>query len=102
MSYLTTLRRIPDDVILSMATREFQMYDPPSCICGWAMREDLLAATGSQGGGHSGPVRCAARFGGTEQEWGAIFGGVTDTYGVLPRIEMAFVRRVDEAVQRAS
>lgn len=42
--YLRTLRRIPADVRLSMATREIDMSDGNHCICGWALREAVSAA----------------------------------------------------------
>lgn len=37
--FLTTLRLIPDDVILSMATRDIDLPDAWMCVCGWAARE---------------------------------------------------------------
>jgi hypothetical protein len=39
MRYLATLRRIPDDVILSMATRPINLNSAAECVCGWAARE---------------------------------------------------------------
>lgn len=105
---LRTLRRIPDSVILSMGTVEYSMGMPHACVCGWAIRADLLAATGTDA--YDGdPRRIASeRFGGTWEEWRAIFSGVCydehddlRDFPMLPDIELAFVCRIDEAVRRA-
>jgi hypothetical protein len=37
--YLTTLRRVPDDVILSTATRDIDLAETYRCVCGWTARE---------------------------------------------------------------
>lgn len=111
LPYLTTLRRIPDEVILDMATREFQMFSARSCVCGWALRGGLSLLNGKtpdEFDVNGNPAAMAARFGGTDEEWRAIFIGVTAGCGTpgcgvcraagkLPDIELAFVHRVAEA-----
>lgn len=96
--YLTTLRRIPKEVRLSMATREYDMNDPATCVCGWAIRDELLRAVGSENESH-GFVQneCAERFGGEVESWDAIFDGVCYPER-LPLIEEAFTLAVMEAV----
>jgi hypothetical protein len=112
---LNLLRRVDDDIILSVATREFRMPSPQACICGWIVREALAGLAGRPadvtdvwedvpGGPRTEvddpPDRCAALFGGRRATWNRLFYGVTDD-AQLPSIELAFVQRVDEAVQGA-
>lgn len=118
-SYLRTLRRIPAEIRLSMATREFDMHDADMCITGWAIREALLRAFGTMkrvpGMEVDGVKQCdpeasirAAQtlYGGTREEWARIFWGVDgkDAQGnvawtsELPAIETAFTLAVAEAV----
>lgn len=115
--YLKTLRRVPDEIILSVATRNLKLAEGASCLCGWAVREaiarirqtDPVHVFFESGNGD----RCATLFGGTEDEWQAIYHGVADdpqcydwTTGRyvpnegcrLPEIERAFVERVLECV----
>lgn len=87
--YLTTLRRIPPDVVRRMATREFNMLNDSRCVCGWAIREALDDAVGRRS-----TDLCQQEFGGDFWEWAAIYHGVTDLR--LPFIEEAFARRVAE------
>lgn len=102
--FLKTLRRIPAEVRLALATREFAMYDGVACLCGRAVREDICAVAGMDFGDEIDPVRfgdgrdgllfgvvdgCMNRFGGTRREWDAIFHGVTCFD--LPFIETAFI-----------
>lgn len=94
--YLTTLRRIPPEVRQSMATREFDMISPWACVCGWAIRDAVLAATGEDTHRYNSE-RCAARFGGTYAEWEAIFCDVCYVT-TLPAIETAFTIAVAETV----
>jgi hypothetical protein len=101
--FLKTLRRIPEDVRLSMATRHFDMWHPSACVCGWAIRDALAAA------GEKLPVKnaslalpsdemCHLRFGGGRMEWDSIFCGVVDR-DRLPLIEEAFTVAVMEAIE---
>lgn len=110
LPYLKTLRRIPDDIILSMGVREFHMDDATTCICGWALREGMskvLNETADELNHYDAPApsgeimpgtpsRCVAMFGGDHRSWHNIFIGVTNSQ--LPAIELAFVVRMDEAV----
>lgn len=126
--YLKTLRRIPDEIILDMGTRAFDMKEPTTCVCGWALRIAIAPILGRtaemidpewDGSRHTTiPVpdsrliedgvtlRCGKFWGGVE-EWEAVFNGVLpfdgeNPYsGHLPEIERAFVERLDEAVRRA-
>lgn len=108
--YLKTLRRVPDDVILATASREFDMGDATTCICGWVLRESLARMTNKRADdvdqydylpSEYGTVpRCVSRFGGGEEEWTNIFDGVGDAR--FPAIELAFVDRVLEAVEATS
>ena len=34
-------KSIPDEVILDMATRDFNMGESKSCVCGWAFRAGI-------------------------------------------------------------
>lgn len=114
--YLQTLRRLPDEVVLDMATREFTMSRADFCLCGWAMRAALSQANGKtpeEFDDFGFPSDMAERFGGTEDEWRAIYLGVTPQWsdlivgglewaenqlrGKLATIEEAFVHRVIEA-----
>ena len=98
-NYLNLLRRIPDDVIRSMATREYDMDDAMRCVCGWAVRDDLLRAIGRDDEWLYNPVgRCVDAFGGSLDEWDDIYHGVLNPERI-PDIEKAFVQRLDEAVE---
>lgn len=104
--YLKTLRRLPDEVVLDMATREFDMDAYDHCLCGWAIRGALSYMDGctpeevdsdvvaGQGNG-SVPRGLAERYGGEVEAWKTIFVGVQGAR--LPTIERAFVERVAEA-----
>lgn len=106
--YLSTLRRLSDDAVLELATREFSMFNPQRCICGWALRQDMAKAA-SNGTRYTAEdillnpsevninLQLAVLHGGTPEEWADIFSGVTDNYR-YPYIELAFVLRLDEAV----
>ena len=108
--YLQTLRRVPDDIILSVATRDVELDSFSDCVCGWVYREMRARAANtdaeveSVGSGlFSTPTRIteglAAKFGGVEEEWADIFWGVE---WHASEIELAFTDRVLEAVERAS
>lgn len=100
-----TLCRIPPDVFLSMAAREFRMGSALTCICGWAIREHLTYLGAHDPNFHAVPPgtmrawtagQCQSLFGGDDEEWDAIYWGVTDLR--RPAIESAFVARLDRAV----
>lgn len=101
--YLKTLRRIPDDIVLSMATRGIDVNNGNVCICGWAIREAVGRAAGRDAA--DTPVAdilsirrdLARRFGGTEQEWDNLYFDVGYYGGKVSVVEAAFVTRVMEA-----
>jgi hypothetical protein len=108
--YLDTLRRLPDDVVLDMAGREFDMDSYTTCVCGWAVRIELAKQTRGATPDNQDvrgwvPETCEDLFGGTTQEWNSIFHGVlawgSGDYDILPLIELAFTIRVDEAVRNS-
>ena len=101
MPYLTTLRRVPADIILSVATRDINLDDGNTCVCGWVIRE-AFARRDNVDAEDTGKklwwvsVKCPDEFGGEYDEWDAIYMGVTDKRA--PLIERAFVERVLECV----
>lgn len=123
-TYLKTLRRVPDDVILAVAGRPLNLGDGESCLCGWFVREALarirsVDATEIRGveDGTTSYERCTDLYGGSQTEWYDIYAGVADeaeesrynwTTGTtetfpnpdyrLPDIERAFVERMLECV----
>jgi hypothetical protein len=97
--YLTTLRRIPAPVRQSMAAREFDMNWSETCVCGWAIRDALEAATGRDSQGYGTPGDCVRLFGGTDDEWYRIYYGVLPHNGKLRSIETAFAIAVAETVR---
>jgi hypothetical protein len=99
MKFLTTFRRIPDDVMLSIASREFDMNNGTTCICGWALREAIGEATGVSAEDvalsfFDVPYSLCKNYGGTFEEWTDLYTGVTN-YNINS-IELAFVLRLDE------
>lgn len=117
--FLRTLRRIPDDVVLAVATRDLDLNNPQQCLCGWAIREQLAAMNGVAAeekiAGVGGvivdrlvPEQAAALFGGTSKEWTALYLGVQGCVpggwgnyfpAVADATEEAFARRVAEAAR---
>jgi hypothetical protein len=103
--YLKTLRLIPAETIRSMATRPFKMGDPAACLCGWAIRDDLLRVSGKDtypddeygdvAEGYSDEM--VRQFGGTWDQWEDVFRGVIRNERQL--IEEAFAIRVSECVR---
>jgi hypothetical protein len=104
--YLKTLRRVPDDIVLSTATRHLDLGMSNSCLCGTFIRESLSqmrqTAFERTKSNHDGNVSidttamCEVLFGGEEADWELIFEGVV--YDDAPLIEEAFVTRVLEAI----
>lgn len=112
-------KSLPAEVILDMATRDFNMNHNRSCVCGWAFRAGIdrlkdagfshLADTLKQE--HIGTTDdsydhasdskdgCVKLFNqASEEDWDTVYNGVTED-DVLPIIELEFVRRLDRAVQ---
>ena len=111
LPFLKTLHLIPDDVILAMATDEFDLEHGSSCVCGMAIREDIFANTGYfPGDAHEDAIEgCKTRFGGTYEQWRDVYWGVSQIpeeantnpdypSNHLPEIEEAFVTRVLECL----
>jgi hypothetical protein len=102
--YLTTLRRIPADIVLALGARDIEPQSVQRCLCGWAVREaiaraaDLPAETIHS---HTIITACVKQFGGGREEWSDIFYGVLRP-NTMPAIERAFVERVLESVEAAS
>lgn len=99
--YLTTLRRVPDDIVLATAARDLEPDISDRCLCGWFVREQIARMTGQSADeqdvsfDNTVPT-CVESFGGSASEWEAIFYGVARDDA--PLIERAFVERVLEAV----
>lgn len=101
LPYLDTLRLVPDDIILSMATRPISLDDAYECVCGWAARE-IVARDRNLDAADQGTRKCYVigvledRLGGENHEWSRINGA---GYGPTEKaLERAFVERVLEAV----
>jgi hypothetical protein len=111
LPYLTTLRRLPDDVVLDIATRDLDLWRPCRCVCGWAVRAGLARSSGDWTEERTGDAVLTGRisvlsameqmYGGTLDEWQEVFVGVVQPLQ-LPLIEHAFVLRLDEAVASQS
>jgi hypothetical protein len=110
LSYLETLRRLPDDIVLGLAGSDFDESDGARCIVGWAVRGAIakrlglpVEQVGQSAWIYETPRGFATRdwsqeaahlFGGTEAEWDRIYMGVvTDR---MPLIEEALAERLDE------
>lgn len=117
--FLTTLRRIPDEIVLSVASREMEMSKYARCLCGATVREYLVAFNGCADWneadtklfGTDSDKESAKLFGGTHDEWRDVYIGVLGQEcptmpaedearkGKLSLIEEAFTLRVMEAVE---
>lgn len=106
-TYLTTLRRVPDDIVLSVATREMEMSSGETCLCGWFVKEQVgrllnmdpeavdpfADVPGIRA--FSPNYKASEMFGGGWEEWSSLYNGAEwDTSAV----EEAFVERVLECV----
>lgn len=118
-AYRIALASLSDDVVLSLATREFNMLSRNSCVAGWALREVLAKARReaqlpSDKGWPpdadeeyiNGPLYQLGMLNGNKFDivlsnaWHDLFGDVMGPD--LSLVELAFVDRVDEAVTNAS
>lgn len=106
-TYLDTLRRIPEDIMLAIFAHEFDECDGNVCICGWAVRENLARLNNSdaedenaydqnapEGGAWNPPARCAQMFGGEPREWQSLYSNAASN----PDVEAAVVDRLNEIV----
>jgi hypothetical protein len=110
LSYLETLRRLPDDIVLGLVGSDFNEAQANRCIVGWAVRGAIakrlglpVEEVGQSGWIYETPHGFATRdwsreaahlFGGTEAEWDRIFLGVVSKR--MPLIEEALAERLDE------
>lgn len=46
--YLNLFELIPDDIMLTLATRELQLDNANACVCGWAVRDAIACVTGEE------------------------------------------------------
>lgn len=106
--YLKLFQRIPDDIVLSVATRDLALLEGTRCLCGWALRESIARASNVDAGDVD--LNCAVgfrtisegtarAFGGRHSDWSEVFYGVAGPESRT--IERAWVDRIDEAVRRA-
>lgn len=91
---------VPDDVALSAAARDLQLMNATHCLCGWVVREQLARAAGVDAdeypyGGYE-PFLASNLFGGTKEQWQAVFYGVNRA-DTAPTIEEAWTHRVMQA-----
>jgi hypothetical protein len=107
LAFLETMRRIPDDIILTMFCElENVQGGMDDCFLGKLLQTTQDANPHPLGVANwNATIGEAARmFGGTEMEWKNIFWGVTkkDFYtpegGMIAEIEEAFALRLDEIV----
>lgn len=95
---LENLRRIPDDVILAMASRDIEPSNAFKCVCGWAARELHSKLNGTDADNNTGEIfvteYLAEQLGGN---WLDINGAFTTTDS-LDALEKAFTDRVSEVV----
>lgn len=105
-AFRATLDRLPDEIALAIGSRLFDLGEPMQCVCGWAVREAIareVAVTaddvsesmvyGPDFNGSGVKEQCVQRFGGTDDDWDDIFGGVCD-HRAAPLIEEALFDRV--------
>lgn len=98
---LETLRLVPDDVILAVATRNIQLDSAFRCVCGsiirelWSIEQDVdfenvnFSNTIIEG--------LHMRLGGEPKDWYDINGAYGDPVDA-EALELAFVSRLDECV----
>lgn len=100
-AYHATLRRVPDDIILAVATRPIELRESQECVCGWMARETharrMNVDAAERATRLSVTSALADTYGGSEfDEWCPI----NWAYGSqikAENLERAFVERVMEA-----
>jgi len=115
--YRNLFDRLPDEIVLDMATRDLDMESHNACVCGWALRlalqngaaaEDITLTDSLDWNRpihpfvveHAGPdvrwhacavpAALAVKVGGSPEEWQELFAGVLEA-AEMPLIELAFV-----------
>lgn len=104
--YLDTLRRVPDDIILSVATREMDMGDGETCLCGWFVKEQVgrILNVDPADVDPYDDAPDATAFAPNDKAWQLFGGDDLDWYRLYNNaawdtdVERAFVARVLEAV----
>lgn len=95
-----TLRRIPADIRQELATRDFDMGNSYSCLIGTAVRAGLARAQNLATEDVEEPMfipeKASELFGGREESWDEIYGGVMDER--FPVIERAFTNALLETI----
>jgi hypothetical protein len=97
---------LSDEIVLDISARDFEADTPEQCLCGWALRESLAQAAGIDADDvelrHDDgfissdiTVQLADRFGGTRDDWSAVYWGITSSG--MPVIEAAWTERVMQA-----
>lgn len=105
--FLKTLRLVPDDVILSLGTRDIDLGSPSHCVIGWIARElrgreqEAPAEDTSAVNGYGYPESMLdtvhRRLRGDRNEWQMINGAFGD-YAAADALEDAFIDRLEECV----
>jgi len=109
---LKLLRLVPDDIILSIATRDFNMIDGASCLCGWVVRETLARIRNvpihtSVMDSIAPESMCCELYGGDRGDWEDVFAGVMRDETELEwspnrmnliDVELALITRLNEIV----
>ena len=116
LPYLKTLRRIPKDVVLAVASRHIQPDKNNFCLCGWAVREMMARFNGApaerkrapegldaNGEWRDAALESARLFGGNLGEWYEVYYGITDSPessgSRYADVETAFTLRVMECAR---
>lgn len=112
--YKRLLDRVPDDIILSVGSREIMLESDASCLVGWVVREgiarivnvdptDVHLRTEQVAEAVDCSVDdptfavCTRMYGGNVDHWRELYFGVTYREE-LPDIERAFVNRIEDAI----
>ncbi len=119
------LNRVPDDVILAVATQDMHMGSPRSCLVATVVKEALSGLTGKRIKPdvrfyrehitaainkatpdkpplvwYNAPEAAQRLYGGSFASWHALYGNADDGE-TFPAVERAFVNRVNLAVTRS-
>lgn len=115
--FLTTIRRVPAEIVLGTAACDLELDDSQQCLVGTFVRaeianmveKDIADTTKYDAVDGYGLVSKMAsrRFGGTVNEWAKLFYGVVGysaqglyaSDDLRAATELAFVRRVNEVVR---
>jgi hypothetical protein len=95
---LKTLRLIPDEIILAVATRPIDSFDPQCCVLGWSAREidEFNLGTNADYERNRRTSSFFKEYIGDNAPWMDVFSAVEGREEQL--LELAFVDRVLECV----